>query len=324
MRKKQYPYPFLSGAEHDDFPTSSFTIDKLGFKPTDVKNEETGEREPGHVFTLTLRLNCASLCKLVQRGDALLRLRWHSRTTMTRVVVPVLPKGIPDNVGGLEFTVTVPVRNTLIYGQITFEAFIIAKNNNPFYMPEDADESLFGKTFFNVRAGFVLAKTNELAVDFGDEPNSSEDIISINPVPDSEATETISVNYADDASIKVFLRARELECIKMLRDKGFSQTVRAEICLPVLARALGLLAPNEGEDSDENKFRETLWGQRLLEALECENRELSPDTDFTATANALLNDVCSGALHELCDRFSFDSGGNDDDEPDNDAKNKGL
>lgn len=324
----QFPYPVLLGEnETGDFPDCTFTL-KIDGDPKIFSGDE-------FQFRLAFSLRCEALVGRLRDacGNVSLQILYRCPSTALRCIknVPVNQLNIPAR-GGNEIafsqTVGLPVANFL--KRLEFSACIVAEKEIPCYRPRGANAEFFGPNdTFYVPAHAILAKTNTRFVQFEEDATSANDIISV--LRDPNQAKAILVDFDDSAFIRISLSGDVFTRWFALRG-SFRKTVRAEICLPALVRALTLLIPddaggNDGNgdkngdgtgDCDENggaggnEYREKEWGKILIEKLKNECVDLTADNiDFVTCANSLLGDVCAGALDELYEILRRNNGDGD-------------
>lgn len=297
-REIRYPYPFLFGTESDDgdFPGCSFTFESVD--PAPLQDADTQTR-----FTIRLRLSCGSLVEKLFKKDADIRILYQCSSTMLRGEIPKkqIVKTIP--VPGKEALFQISdfrLGNDLIAGRLTFEAFITAEKNFFSYTPNDGNREIFGNASFAVPEHAILARTLPYSVVFDDDSTSASDIISINRgSPDDP---DIRAEFDGDNVIEITLRQALYDARSDL-DRNFRKTMLAEFCLPVLVRALSLMA----QDGDEgNEYREKAWGKILLKKIRnysadenAPDEEILKNFDLLTHANALLGNVCTRSIEEL-------------------------
>lgn len=299
----QFPYPVLLGEnETGDFPDCTFTLEIDGdpkISSDDPKISSGDEFQ----FRLALSLRCEALVERLRNacGNVSLQILCRCPSTAFRCVenVPANRMNIPTRDGNeiaFSQTVWLPVANFL--KKLEFSACIVAEKEIPCYRPRGTNAEFFGPNdTFYVPAHAILAKTNTCFVQFEEDATAANDIISVLCTRDQ--TEAVLVDFDDSAFLKISLRGDVFDRWLALRG-NFRKTVRAEICLPALVRALTLLVPDENGGADGNEYREKEWGKILIEKLKNECVDLTADNiDFVACANSLLGNVCAGALDEL-------------------------
>lgn len=297
-REIRYPYPFLFGTESDDgdFPGCSFTFESVD--PAPLQDGDTQTR-----FTIRLRLSCSSLVERLFKKEADIRILYQCSSTMLRGEIPKekIVKNIPFPGKEALFQISdFRLGNDLIAGRLTFEAFITAEEKFFNYAPNDGNREIFGNASFSVPAHAILAKTLPYSVVFDDDSTSASDIISLKRgSPDAP---DICADFSGDNVIEITLRQALYDARNDL-ERNFRKTMLAEFCLPVLVRALALMA-QDGDDGAE--YREKAWGKILLKKIrDYSADEAAPDEEILKTfdllkhANALLGDVCTRSIEEL-------------------------
>lgn len=319
----QFPYPVLLGEnETGDFPNCAFTLE--------IDDDQKIFSGDEFRFQLALSLRCEALVERLRNacGNVSLQILYRCPSTAFRHVknVPVDPLNIPARDGNeiaFSHTDELPVAVAKFLKKLEFSACIVAEKEIPCYRPRGANAEFFGPNdTFCVPAHAILAKTNTRFVQFEEAATAANDIISVLCSP--KQTEAILVDFDDSAFIRISLRGDVYNRWSALRG-SFRKTVRAEICLPALVRALTLLAPDDVAGNDENgdcdengdaggnEYREKEWGKILIEKLknECVDRT-ADNIDFVACANSLLGDVCAGAIDELYEILRRNNGDGDD------------
>lgn len=302
----QFPYPVLLGEnETGDFPDCTFTLEIAG-DPKIFPGDDGNEFQ----FRLALSLRCEELVERLRNACDNVSLQILCRcpsTAFRRVTnVPANRMNIPAHDGNeIAFSQTVELPVAIFLKRLEFSACIVAEKEISDYRPCGANSEFFGRNDkFCVPAHAILAKTNTRFVQFEEDANAVNDIISV--MSDPNQTDAILVDFSDSCSIKISLSGDVFNRWRDLRGHA-RETVRAEICLPVLVQALTLLAPDDGGG---NEYREKEWGKILIEKLKNECVDLTAgNIDFVACANRLLDDVCAGALDEL---YEILNDGNDD------------
>ena len=277
--KWEFPHPLLA-AGRDDYSVGSFNI-------TEGSHRTTGEE---FIFSFSYNLDCPGLERYIESGNADVILNASSSSAKYRKEFSFAP-------GERMIEAAIPKND--IVKSVEFTAYVVARGDNAFCLPEHNKEYYNGAAF-SLRKGDILAFSSTISI-LLDDSQLQKPIASIFFFFLYSGDKDISADaiFTED-KIVVILSPESYKKYDLLkrRHPSIRRSLSAIVTLPALVNAIELMRCEES-----SQYENLRWYVSISAKLEKKGIDLDGEDaeNYTSTelANKIYEDIVFDALNAI-------------------------